>query len=80
MTTEEIFALATVGDCRTIQLESHQNQRNGNLTLMQNTPEAPFKIRRIYYLYDIPAGESRGGQACSSFIKIISSADGLCSS
>ena len=54
MTTEEIFALATVGDCRTIQLESHQNQRNGNLTLMQNTPEAPFKIRRIYYLYDIP--------------------------
>ncbi|THG54681.1 MULTISPECIES: FdtA/QdtA family cupin domain-containing protein [Muribaculum] len=63
MTTEEIFALATVGDCRTIQLESHQNQRNGNLTLMQNTPEAPFKIRRIYYLYDIPAGESRGGHA-----------------
>ena len=30
---------------------------------MQNTPEAPFKIRRIYYLYDIPAGESRGGHA-----------------
>ena len=63
MTANEIFTRTTVADCHTIQLESHSNQRNGNLTLMQNTPQAPFQIRRIYYLYDIPAGESRGGHA-----------------
>ena len=56
MTTEEIFALATVGDCRTIQLESHQNQRNGNLTLMQNTPEAPLRYAAyITYTTYLPA-------------------------
>lgn len=63
MKAEPFFADATIDDCATITLESHSNQRNGNLTLMQNSDGCPFEIKRIYYLYDVPAGESRGGHA-----------------
>ncbi len=63
MTDSNFFSSARISDCSVMTLESHSNQRNGNLTVMQNTSEAPFEIRRIYYLYDVPAGESRGGHA-----------------
>jgi hypothetical protein len=37
--------------------------RRGNLTFVQNPDHVPFEIKRLYYLYDVPAGESRGGHA-----------------
>ncbi|MCM1021420.1 MAG: FdtA/QdtA family cupin domain-containing protein [Muribaculum sp.] len=63
MNADKSFFLSTVDDCQTVRLESHSNSRNGNLTVMQNNEEAPFDIQRVYYLYDVPAGESRGGHA-----------------
>jgi dTDP-4-dehydrorhamnose 3,5-epimerase-like enzyme len=36
---------------------------NGNLTAINNREEVPFDIQRIYYLYDVPGGLSRGGHA-----------------
>jgi len=36
---------------------------NGNLTAINNGQEVPFDIQRIYYLYDVPGGLSRGGHA-----------------
>jgi uncharacterized RmlC-like cupin family protein len=33
----------------------------GNLTSIENLKNIPFEVKRIYYLYDIPGGESRGG-------------------
>ena len=35
----------------------------GNLSFAQNGTHIPFKIKRTYWLYDVPGGESRGGHA-----------------
>ena len=48
--------------CRMMALPKVHN-RAGNLTSMNNRAEVPFDTRRVYYLYDIPCGEQRGGHA-----------------
>lgn len=35
----------------------------GNLTYIESDRHAPIEFRRVYYLYDVPAGESRAGHA-----------------
>lgn len=35
----------------------------GNLSFVQNNTHIPFEIKRTYWLYDVPGGESRGGHA-----------------
>jgi oxalate decarboxylase/phosphoglucose isomerase-like protein (cupin superfamily) len=35
----------------------------GNLTFIQNRDQIPFKIQRVYWIYDVPGGEERGGHA-----------------
>ena len=35
----------------------------GNLTPIEGGDDIPFEIRRVYYTYDIPGGETRGGHA-----------------
>ena len=35
----------------------------GNLSFVQNNTQIPFEIKRIYWVYDVPGGESRGGHA-----------------
>lgn len=35
----------------------------GNLTFLQNPEQIPFKIQRVFWTYDIPGGEKRGGHA-----------------
>ena len=35
----------------------------GNLTFMENSRHFPFDIKRVYWTYDIPGGEIRGGHA-----------------
>ena len=35
----------------------------GNLTVAEGLKNVPFNIKRVYWLYDIPAGEGRGGHA-----------------
>lgn len=45
--------------------------RNGQITAVNSLQELPFEIKRIFYLYDIPAGESRGAHAhkeCHQFL------------
>jgi dTDP-4-dehydrorhamnose 3,5-epimerase-like enzyme len=57
-------------DCCLIQLPKIGN-RNGFITAINNGTELPFSIRRVFYLYDIPAGESRGSHAhreCHQFL------------
>ncbi len=43
----------------------------GNISPLHNNVEIPFKIKRVFYLYDIPGGESRGAHAhkeCHQFL------------
>ncbi|WP_145305176.1 sugar 3,4-ketoisomerase [Crateriforma conspicua] len=35
----------------------------GNLTFVEALTHVPFKIKRVYYLYDVPGGADRGGHA-----------------
>ena len=47
----------------------------GNLTVAQAQEQVPFDIRRVYWVYDVPAGESRGGHAhkrCRELIVAVS--------
>jgi hypothetical protein len=37
------------------------HQANGNLTAVSNGVQVPFDVKRVYYLYDVPGGFSRGG-------------------
>lgn len=47
---------------RIIRLPKISDPR-GNLTFIQDDGPLPFPIRRVYYLYDVPGGERRGGHA-----------------
>jgi dTDP-4-dehydrorhamnose 3,5-epimerase-like enzyme len=49
-------------NCNVIELPKIQN-RAGNITALENTLSAPFDIKRVYYLYDVPGGQDRGGHA-----------------
>lgn len=35
----------------------------GNLTFLQNPQHIPFEIKRVFWTYDVPGGEQRGGHA-----------------
>ena len=35
----------------------------GNLTFLQNQDQIPFTIERVFWIYDVPSGEFRGGHA-----------------
>lgn len=35
----------------------------GNLSVIEEFKNIPFKIKRIYWIYDVPGGEGRGGHA-----------------
>ena len=45
-----------------INLPKHPDER-GNLSFVQNFTHIPFQIKRTYWIYDVPGGESRGGHA-----------------
>lgn len=66
----------TVFDCNLIYLPKIGN-RNGHITAVNNQKEVPFDINRVFYLYDIPGGESRGAHAhmdCHQFLVAASGA------
>ncbi len=52
------------------------HNRLGNLTPVQNNLEVPFAIKRVYYLYDVPGGEERGGHAHRRLEQIVIAASG----
>ena len=67
---------SSVYDCTIIELDKHHSDRKGNLTVVENNKEIPFEVRRTYYLYDVPGGESRGGHAHKELSQLIIAASG----
>ena len=51
MTSYKLVDFKTLGDER------------GSLIAIEQGYNAPFEIKRVYYLYDVPAGAERGGHA-----------------
>lgn len=35
----------------------------GNLTFIENREQIPFSIARVFWTYDVPSGQTRGGHA-----------------
>ncbi len=57
-------------DCAIVELPRIENPA-GNITPVHNSENIPFEVKRVFYLYDIPGGESRGAHAhkeCHQFI------------
>lgn len=60
----------SVYDCSVIELP-RITDRAGNISPIHGARNIPFDIERVFYLYDIPGGESRGAHAhkeCHQFL------------
>ena len=55
---------------RIIQLPKIYDPR-GNLTFLQNSDQFPFEIKRVFWIYDVPGGQMRGGHAYKSQCELI---------
>ena len=65
----------SIYNCVVLPLNKIHN-RAGNITIVEGNKNIPFEIKRIYYLYDIPGGESRGGHAHKELKQLIVAASG----
>lgn len=65
----------TVYDCSIIEIDKHHHEK-GNITVIENGITIPFDVKRVYYLYDVPGGESRGGHAHKELEQLIVAASG----
>lgn len=52
----------TIQEAKIIELPKFLDRR-GNLSIIEEFKNIPFKIERTYWIYDVPGGESRGGHA-----------------
>lgn len=66
---------SSVYDCVILPLNKIHN-RAGNITIVEGEKNVPFDVKRIYYLYDIPGGEDRGGHAHKELRQLIVAASG----
>lgn len=66
---------SSIYDCIILPLNKIHN-RAGNITIVEGVKNIPFEIKRIYYLYDIPGGEARGGHAHKELKQLIVAASG----
>lgn len=67
--------MTIIKDCKVIHLPKIEGH-NGNLTPIYGNEHIPFEIARIYYLYDVPGGQKRGGHAHKELQQLIVSATG----
>ena len=66
---------STIDDCKVLELDKNHRDR-GNITVVENNDQVPFDINRVYYLYDVPGGEDRGGHAHKDLYQLIIAAGG----
>ncbi|MCR8560197.1 FdtA/QdtA family cupin domain-containing protein [Mucilaginibacter sp. BJC16-A38] len=65
----------TVFDCNVFHLQKIHN-RAGNITPVENNIHVPFDVKRVFYLYDIPGGESRAAHGHKELHQFIVAASG----
>jgi dTDP-4-dehydrorhamnose 3,5-epimerase-like enzyme len=69
------ISTTSVNDCKVIELDKNHRDK-GNITVIENGGIVPFDINRVYYLYDVPGGEERGGHAHKELYQLIVAASG----
>jgi len=65
----------TVYDCSILELPKIENPA-GSITPINSQVNIPFSIARVYYLYDVPGGATRGGHAHKALKQLIVAASG----
>ena len=70
------MAKYNVFDCSVVELDKHHSDRKGNLSVVENGRTLPFDVKRVYYIYDVPGGESRGAHAHKNLEQLIIAASG----
>lgn len=63
--------MAELSDCKIIELRKISDPTRGNLTVVEQLADVPFDIKRVYWIYDVPAGESRGGHAHKALMQML---------
>ncbi len=56
-------AMTNLDECKIVTLARIVDPTRGALTVTEQGRDVPFDIRRAYWIYDVPSGESRGGHA-----------------
>jgi len=69
------FSMGLIEKCKIIELPKITDVR-GNLTFIEGEKHIPFQIKRVFYLYDVPGGASRGGHAHYKLQQLIISVSG----
>ncbi len=64
-----------IEQCRVIELPKIADAR-GNLSFIEGGNHIPFEIKRVFYLYDVPGGETRAGHALKKTEQFIIAASG----
>ncbi|MBO5720174.1 MAG: WxcM-like domain-containing protein [Bacteroidales bacterium] len=65
-----------ISDCKVIELGKYYRP-NGNLTAVEGANnEIGFDIKRVYYIYDVPAASDRGGHAHKNLMQLIVAVSG----
>jgi len=66
---------SSIYNCNVMDLSKIHNP-SGNITIVQSDSELPFRVKRVYYLYDVPGGSERGGHAHRTLQQLIVAASG----
>lgn len=67
---ENQVQISQYNKCTVVDLNKLHHEK-GNITVIENSKHIPFNTQRIYYLYDVPGGESRGGHAHKNLHQLI---------
>lgn len=65
----------TIWDCRLMPLPKISDPR-GNLSFVESERHVPFRIERVYTIYNVPGGERRGGHAYRTLHEFVISLSG----
>lgn len=57
-------------DVKEVELPKFVDER-GNLSFLESLNTVPFEIKRVYWIYDVPGGEIRGGHAYKTLYECI---------
>ena len=70
MAETDLHNSSSIDQCRIIDLGKNHHP-NGNLTVAENGGLVPFDIKRVFYIYDVPGGETRGGHSHKALQQVI---------
>ncbi|HUX57558.1 MAG TPA: FdtA/QdtA family cupin domain-containing protein [Bacteroidales bacterium] len=66
---------ASIDDCVLLKLPCIE-YRAGNISFVENGMNFPFEIKRVFYIYDIPGGLSRGAHALKTCHQLLIAVSG----